>query len=250
VISAGFSPDGRFLATGANRGGIVVLDLAKNDVAVEIPAHTLAVRTVAFSPDGKTLASCGEDRKIRRWDVADWRELQAPPEQAKAVKWLAFAPDGKTFATVTLDNAPGEITAWDAGNGEPRWVIRPRAGFWMIAFSPDGKTLAAPAIGPRGLFLYDAATGREQPRLPLEASARPIAFSRDGRLMAVGLYKAGVVVWDVAKNQRKWTLPDPKENLFRLDFSPDGKALAIADEGGSFTLQDLSRTPEDPPGKP
>ena len=245
VNSGTISPDGKLLVTGEYRGKVVVADLEKNNIVTTMRPHTNTVRAVAFSPDGKTLASCSDDQTIKLWDAANWTLLRALPEQAKTVKWVAFSPDGNTLAAATGDLQTGELTLWDPKTGAARQTIPLPFFIWMFAYSPDGKTLAYAGHGP-GLHYYDAETDLPRPVLPLQSGTRPMAYSPDGKLLALGMFRAGVEVIDAASGRLRWKLTDVGPgSIFRLAFSPDGKTLAIATGGdGTFTLQDLSRTPE------
>ncbi len=246
VTSGTFSPDGKTLVTGESRGGMMIVEVAKNIVVTTMRPHTKAVRAVAFSPDGKTLASCSDDQTIKLWDATNWKLIRTLPEQAKAVKWVEFSPDGNTLATVTGHFDPGELTLWDPKTGAARQTIHPPFFIWMFAYSPDGKTLAYAGHGP-GLHYLDAETAAPRQVIPLQANTRPIAYSPDGKLLAHGSFRTGVEVLDAASGRIRWKLTNLGPSLFRLVFSPDGKTLAIADEDGTFTLQDLSRTPEATP---
>jgi uncharacterized protein (TIGR03067 family) len=248
VNSGTFSPDGKTLVTGESQGGIMMIDLAKNNIVTTMRPHTKAVRAVAFSPDGKTLASCSDDRTIKLWDAANWTLPRTLPEQAKAVKWVAFSPDGNTLAAVTGDLQTGELTLWDTKTGAARQAIRLPFFIWMFAYSPDGKTLAYAGHGPE-LHYLDGETAVPRQVIPVHPDSRPIAYSPDGKLLALGMGQRGVEVLDAASGRIRWKLTDVGPgSIFRLAFSPDGKTLAIAAGGnGMFTLQDLSRTPEATP---
>ncbi|HJZ56579.1 MAG TPA: protein kinase, partial [Gemmataceae bacterium] len=81
VWGVGFSPDGRWLATGGEDGGVYLWDLSRPRSGefvvspLQLPRHTQQVWSVVFSPDGRLLASAGFDQTIRLWDVAERREL-------------------------------------------------------------------------------------------------------------------------------------------------------------------------------
>jgi len=70
VTALAYSPDGRYLAVGANEGQITIRDLASGRESLPLTGHRGAVRALAFSPDGKRLASGSADTTILLWDLA------------------------------------------------------------------------------------------------------------------------------------------------------------------------------------
>jgi WD40 repeat protein len=73
-------------------------------------------------------------------------------------------------------------------------------------------------------------------------TVRGIAFSPDGKLLAVGTgdpKEAGTVsLWDVAARKRLWSHPE-EAGVPAVAFSPDGKTLAIAGYGKVARLLDV-----------
>lgn len=63
-----FSPDGKFLAVGAEKT-IVIWDVATQKEVANIIGHTDQINSIAFSPDGKTLATSSNDDTIRLWRI-------------------------------------------------------------------------------------------------------------------------------------------------------------------------------------
>jgi WD40 repeat protein len=110
------------------------------------------------------------------------------------------------------------------------------------------------AILPPGLFLGLLTTalaaslvlvrGREPEPEVMVASATltaeggvvtDLAFSPDGRSLAVARVGDQVRIWDVATHRRRRTLPTMSMDT-GLAFSPDGKVLAVADQGPAIVL--------------
>jgi hypothetical protein len=90
-----------------------------------------------------------------------------------------------------------------------------------VAFSPDGRLLAAddghaqvsrltqPEFGT-AVSLLDTASGERRRTLKADGGVvRCVAFSRDGRLLAVGGEDRTVLIWDVAREPAK---PQPEAN--------------------------------------
>lgn len=87
---------------------------------------------------------------------------------------------------------------WDARTGRLQDSFRVEGEVASLAFSPDARTLAA--SGPRGVQLWDLATGQNRLTLPTR-SPEAVAFSPDGRTLAIGT-DGSVGLWSV-------DLPDP-----------------------------------------
>jgi WD40 repeat protein len=63
----------------------------------------------------------------------------------------------------------------------------------------------------------------------------PLAFSPDGRTLAVGYQNGSIGLWDVATGQLKKTLSGHRRYVLGLLFSPDGRMLVTG--GGDHTAR-------------
>jgi Tol biopolymer transport system component len=173
--SASWSPDGKYLALAAQRGGkddIVIVDVARNKQVRAIRLPISGAATPTWSPDGKKLVFSGlaggiSDLYTVNVDGSDLTRLTNDKEADLHPVW---SPDGKTIAFATdrgpatdfkelrwgslrlafYDVASGRIElpdGLDVGrNVDPQW-------------SPDGKSVAfvSDRNGVANIYLYEVA---------------------------------------------------------------------------------------------
>ena len=111
-------------------------------------------------------------------------------------------------------------------------------GVVSVAFSRDGTLASGGQDGT--VILWDAIT--EQPIATLTghtASARSVAFSPDGSILASGSHDGTVILWDVATQQPKDTLTEHTAPVETVAFSRDGSTLASGSHDGTVILWDV-----------
>jgi WD40 repeat protein len=105
-----------------------------------------------------------------------------------------------------------------------------------LAFSPEGKTLAMWVWGDDSIRLWDVATQRE--RVTVADPSGFVAFSPDGRHLAVGGMGGSVKVWNADSGKLEATLLEGEGGLdTAVSFSPDGKTVASGSGYSSGTVR-------------
>jgi RNA polymerase sigma factor (sigma-70 family) len=139
----------------------------------------------------------------------------------------ALAPDGKVLATAgarvlrLIDMTTGRVRLEQR---EPLLPVGFNDSLRMLAFSPDGKVLVA--AGTRGARLLDAATGKQTRRLGSGAGWQSVAFSPDGKQIAVAA--GGVTFYEAATGREQHTIPPAgKGEGSWLAYAPDARTVAI-----------------------
>jgi hypothetical protein len=121
VLSAGTSPDGKWvITTGADRTARL-FDLASGRALTVMVGHTGTVTSAGFSPDGKLVVTGGADRIARVWDVGTGKPITVPMGFTQPISVAIFAKDNEVW----LRDANGE---------------------WFARRANDGSALPAPAM--------------------------------------------------------------------------------------------------------
>jgi WD40 repeat protein/serine/threonine protein kinase len=187
VITAVFSPDGRFIATSGTDGDVKVWDAKTRSEVRSFKPRGRELICLTFSPDGRLLAgseSTHNDPRVCIWDVNEGSLLCEPLDGFNGVEQLAFSPDGKLLATAHDDN---NARLWQIPSGKLKATLQGHVSYVAaVAFSPDGKTLATGGFD-RNVKLWNIATQQELTTLePLSGSCMSLRFSPDGRALAAG----------------------------------------------------------------
>jgi RNA polymerase sigma factor (sigma-70 family) len=235
-----FAPDNRTLAVGYQDGRIDLWDV-RSGLAIKEhwEAHKGFVETLRFAPDGKYFTSaCADhqDHTVRLWDAATGKQRRCL--EGKAYRDLAFAKDGKMLATSGEDNA---VHFWDPATGTeflPYGKQTPAVR--ALACSADGKVLAT--VDEQSLTLWDVGTGRELRRIPTGPVyvLHSLAFSPDGKSVAVGMNDQSVGVWDTATGKPLARLKGQSSYVRGIAFSADGKTLIAGGEDSIIRFWDIA----------
>lgn len=223
TFAVAFSSDCKVLAEGGSDGVLTLVDINTGVETKRVQAHAGAFTSVAFARGGKILASAGEDRKVRLWDSESGTELISFEDEKEPVRSLVFSPDGKSlagwsdgFRVWRVEEAPPAKKRLEAN---PNVVERIAFGLGAIVVT----TLIVLA------FAYGLSPGDFKTVYPTIGPPHPIAFSPDGRTLAVGDGgNVAVVDLDTKEvNELKELSVRSFVTTFALAFSPDGRILAM-----------------------
>ena len=270
VTHAHFMPDGKHLVSGAEDGVVRVWDI-KSGESQTLTGHAAEITSITVSPDGARIASGSADKSVRLWTLGADRRVVRHPE--RELYTLAFAPDSarvvvggaggfvESCELATLDcrtlagprgevesvsvlrdgrvvagSFDGAVHVWSAA-GKPLSSFAGEEPIASVAASPDGGSIAFTGA-ERTLVMIDLASGARR-HLVSDAplSTGDVAFSPDGKLVAVA-EGADVRVWDWAAGGSR-VFHGHSAAVQHLAFSPSGTMLATASGDTTVALWDV-----------
>jgi WD40 repeat protein len=234
VQSVAFSPDGRWLLTGGEDGTARIYSMTERRALAEWE-HRGDVRSVAISPDGRFAASAGGDGELRAVSLADGRTVAGNRVGASSVSFDA----GSGVVAVGLRS--GGVRAYDLSNGELRWR-------WPSITRNESANEAALATAVRtggdlaaigtALSVTLIRPGQNEPvnsipmgisLFPTDDSVRALAFSPDGRSVAIGSAGAAVQVFSTETGEQRFVQPHGGP-VNTVAFSPNSGYVIAGDQ--------------------
>jgi hypothetical protein len=198
-----------------------------------------ALGEAAFDASGTVIAVAQPLRnRVVLLDGGDLKFRRSIGPQTNVFR-LALSASGRWLATAARGDR--ELQIWDAESGT---LIRrlPAPEYASFALSPDDRWLAREA--DQAYEIQEIRQGHVVARVPMRLGQnikrRALAFSPDGRWLAVLLGESDAGLVDARNWQVVATLPAPTPSSFNtLAFSGDGSLLAAGGEGGRVCVWDL-----------
>ncbi|MFM7408870.1 MAG: eIF2A-related protein [Cuspidothrix sp.] len=223
ITSVSFSPDSNFVA-GASRDKTIKIWNREGELLNILTGHTDQVWGVAWSPDGKILASASRDKTIKLWNQQGdlLKTLEGHHDSVLTVAW---SPAGKVIASGGKDKT---IKFWSQEGELIKTVAGHRDGINWLSFSPNGKFLASASDDSSvKIWTHDGKiikTLRKHSR-----SVNGVAWSPKGDILASVSLDSRVNIWN-QNGQLKQTLMGDGDGFISVNFSPDGKTLAVSSD--------------------
>jgi WD40 repeat protein len=244
VYALRFSPDGRWLASADDNGGVRLWNVAQPQDNVLLGRHQGNVRGLAFARGerGPILVSTGYDGEVRLWDYGN-------PDAAAVVirghdgeiNVLAEGAAERGAPTDLLVTAGYDhsLRVWHTTSpfAEPHRVLRAGSAVADVAVNPSGTQLAAYATDDEAIQIWDVQSGERG--LLLERGDAPIsalAYDRDGATLWSGSRDGAISHWDAGEGALLRRFRGSEDAISSLAASPDGGLLASGGEDGMIRL--------------
>lgn len=237
IRSVCFSPNGLFLATGAEDKVIRVWDIANRTIKNSFTGHDQDIYSLDFAPSGRLIASGSGDRTVRLWDLdTNVQVLHLSIEDG--VTTVAISPDNRFVAAGSLDKS---VRVWDIRTGQ--LVVRldgevgHKDSVYSVAFAPSGDRLVSGSLD-KTIKMWELTTPARM--IPGQAPGGKcirtfeghkdfvlsVALTPHGDWVLSGSKDRGVQFWDPHTGVAQLMLQGHKNSVISVAPSPTGGVFA------------------------
>lgn len=217
LLTASFSPDGRYVAAAGHPNIVFVWDARTGTLIQRLHDSELSskspwqIRTLAWSADSRTIAACITDSVTQLWDVHSGNKKLSLPVQSRHPSAIAFAPPPNNQILVTANHG-GWVHLWDIERAELLDQFHENVNWMSADFSTTGGQLA---VG--GSANSNPLRGAGLARVWEFPNAEPRSLECDS-------IRLGGAVGDIVD----------------VSISPNGRRLSTAGEDGAIRIWDIT----------
>lgn len=241
VTGLAYSPDGRYVVSGAGDGTLTLWDEQTGAYIRAFTGHTAAINAVNYSPSGQTFASASDDGTVRLWNARTGENIRTfSPGFGGRATGVAFREDGLTIVTSW---SKGQIIPFNVGNGAIRRIFDvTKSELTSMALSPELGQNSVLAFSAGKVNIWNTATQRDH-LMPGHGGVG--AFSPDGKTILISsvsdynAYASSMILVDVASQVKRRQFNGHTGDISAIAFAPDGKTALSGSKDGTLILWDV-----------
>ena len=139
IIAMEYSPNGVWLACGAQSGQTYVLDTKSGSLVRVLTTHSKPIRSISFSPDSSILYTSGDDKIISAVDLrastSSGAVFSFTNAHDSSITAVSAAPDSKLLASGSTDHS---VRLFDVGQRASVAKIAQDDEVWSLSWRPLG----------------------------------------------------------------------------------------------------------------
>lgn len=239
VRSLAYSPDGRWLVSGCQKGEVRLWDLSEEKKSTRIFRHPDWVRDLDFAPDQSCLYSTGW---VNSYCVTNLtRSFPSAHHPTDSIVWsIASSKDGWQQAVglglgmILLKSKTRQLITADK--------VSHKSPVVSMSFSPNNQLLAS-ASHDNHIKVWDAHWGHlltELTQPKVFGGTRGVAFSSNGRYLASGGgVKGQALIWSTEDFSLHRTVGHHQDCITSVRFHPQNRYLLTASWDGTVGVHDI-----------
>lgn len=236
IKTVAFSPDSRYVVTGADDNTIFIYDLQTMKFVTKFTDRMSYPAGLTFTSDGKKIISGNYDKVIRIWNFEDKKLVQKLGGIANVIYNIALSPNAESLAVIGAPGfgGGGYIQVLDLKRGAVTKRYDANILGNTIQYSPDGKYLIAGSFN-KGIGVWNTATQQKLEVFEGKEKATAFAISKDSKIMVSSNNDASfpellVQSFPGGNKINSFRLP---HNTNSIIFSPDQRSVYVG-----FTTDD------------
>jgi signal transduction histidine kinase len=242
VTTQGFDKELQRYAVGGTNGDIAVRRVSDNRVVqwlrqtnAEVARPQGSVIGLEFSPTADRLVARYQRGGAVVWDLDTAKPVfrQAVDRQRQPLSRPRFTSDGRFLVCMTAVPREG-VSVFDLATGESVAHF-PQFKPWMHAAPRPGTTMFSVNTETNIVLVLDWRTGQTVMSFPFPAAVQRMAWSSDGKYLALGGNTVDVHLWHVETGHRR-ILTGHTADVRNLVFDPSGGQLASASWDGTSRI--------------
>ncbi len=204
----------------------------RNPCHLSLPKQSLRVWTSRFSPSDRYLAVIDDQLICRLWDLKTSNMIWEAPVGRGC---LDFSADNRWLA---LGDPKGTVELFDLDAKQVSHQISTSGVLQTIRFQPKSDAIAICPYGAQKVEVRNIHDGSVLRAFSdHQAMVGDVAWSADGRRLAVGCLDGRIYVWDAISGSILAMMNHQRE-VVRLQFNPRGNLLASTGHDGLTRLWD------------
>lgn len=235
VTTVAYSPDGTYIATGADDAKVKVWNAQMGTCFVTFADHTQPVTAVAFLPPaGQALVSASMDGTVRAFDLVRYRNFRTftTPTPTQLIS-LAVDPAGEVVCAGSQDSF--EVFVWSVRTARLLDSLPGHQGPVSCLAFASNRPLLASGSWDKTVRLWDIYGGKGSVEtLQHNHDVLAVAFRPDGKQLASATLDGSIYLWDPAEGELLGTL-EGRRDIARGHLSSDIRIRSNTASGQCFT---------------